>query len=56
MQTTKGRQLRLNTAPMQPHYEILISVFNPRPDIQRVHWNARAAAESESFTSSNSVV
>ncbi|XP_065076365.1 GPI transamidase component PIG-S-like isoform X1 [Ochlerotatus camptorhynchus] len=46
MQTSKGRQLRLNTAPMQPHYEILISVLNPRPDIQKIHWNARAAAEN----------
>ncbi|XP_062534059.1 GPI transamidase component PIG-S-like isoform X1 [Armigeres subalbatus] len=46
LQTSKNRQLRLNTAPMQPHYEILISVLNPRPDIQKVHWNARAAAEN----------
>lgn len=46
LQTSQHRQLRLNTAPMQPHYEILISVLNPRPDVQKIHWNARAAAES----------
>ncbi|XP_053686291.1 GPI transamidase component PIG-S [Sabethes cyaneus] len=46
MQTSKVRQLRLNTAPMQPHYDVLISVFNPRPDKQKVHWNVRLAAEN----------
>nr|XP_019537101.2 GPI transamidase component PIG-S isoform X1 [Aedes albopictus] len=46
LQTSQHRQLRLNTAPMQPHYEILISVLNPRPDVQKIHWNARAAAEN----------
>ncbi|XP_058467309.1 GPI transamidase component PIG-S-like isoform X1 [Malaya genurostris] len=46
MQTSKLRQMRLNTAPMQPHYDILISVFNPRPDKQNIHWNVRAAAEN----------
>ncbi|XP_058168870.1 GPI transamidase component PIG-S [Anopheles ziemanni] len=45
-QTTKGRQLRLNSAPLQPRYEVLITVLNPRPDLQKVHWNARAAAEN----------
>ncbi|XP_055523531.1 GPI transamidase component PIG-S-like isoform X1 [Wyeomyia smithii] len=46
MQTSKVRQLRLNTAPMQPQYDVLISVFNPRPDKQKVHWNVRLAAEN----------
>ncbi|XP_055586531.1 GPI transamidase component PIG-S, partial [Uranotaenia lowii] len=46
MQTSRGRQLRLNTAPMQQHYEVLVSVINPRPDRQKVHWNIRAAAEN----------
>ncbi|XP_058812173.1 GPI transamidase component PIG-S-like isoform X1 [Topomyia yanbarensis] len=46
MQTSKVRQLRLNTAPMQPNYDVLISVFNPRPDKQKIHWNVRAAAEN----------
>uniref|UniRef100_A0A2M4BID8 Putative gpi transamidase complex n=1 Tax=Anopheles marajoara TaxID=58244 RepID=A0A2M4BID8_9DIPT len=45
-QTSKGRQLRLNSAPLQPHYEVLITVLNPRPDLQKVHWNVRAAAEN----------
>ncbi|XP_058055557.1 GPI transamidase component PIG-S [Anopheles bellator] len=45
-QTTKGRQLRLNSAPLQPQYEVLITVLNPRPDLQKVHWNPRAAAEN----------
>uniref|UniRef100_A0A182Q707 GPI transamidase component PIG-S n=1 Tax=Anopheles farauti TaxID=69004 RepID=A0A182Q707_9DIPT len=46
-QTTKGlRQLRLNSAPLQSQYEVLITVLNPRPDLQKVHWNARAAAEN----------
>uniref|UniRef100_A0A182NLH8 uS12 prolyl 3-hydroxylase n=1 Tax=Anopheles dirus TaxID=7168 RepID=A0A182NLH8_9DIPT len=45
-QTTKGRQLRLNSAPLQPQYEVLITVLNPRPDLQKVHWNARAAADN----------
>uniref|UniRef100_A0A182JXQ6 uS12 prolyl 3-hydroxylase n=1 Tax=Anopheles christyi TaxID=43041 RepID=A0A182JXQ6_9DIPT len=45
-QTLMGRQLRLNSAPLQAQYEVLITVLNPRPELQRVHWNARAAAEN----------
>ncbi|XP_053679309.1 GPI transamidase component PIG-S [Anopheles nili] len=45
-QTTKGRQMRLNSAPLQSRYEVLITVLNPKPDLQKVHWNARAAAEN----------
>ncbi|XP_053657836.1 GPI transamidase component PIG-S [Anopheles marshallii] len=45
-QTMKGRQLRLNSAPLQSQYEVLITVLNPRPELQKVHWNARAAAEN----------
>uniref|UniRef100_A0A182NZD5 Uncharacterized protein n=1 Tax=Anopheles epiroticus TaxID=199890 RepID=A0A182NZD5_9DIPT len=45
-QTLMGRQLRLNSAPLQAQYEVLITVLNPRPELQKVHWNARAAAEN----------
>ena len=48
-QTLMGRQLRLNSAPLQAQYEVLITVLNPRPELQKVHWNARAAAESKVF-------
>lgn len=42
--------LRRNTytsSPPHAKYDILISVFNPRPDQQRVHWNVRNAIESQ---------
>lgn len=42
-----GQQIRHNSAPPQPNYDVLISVLNPRPDLQKVHWNVRLAAESE---------
>lgn len=33
--------------PPSSKYEILVSVFNPRPDQQKVNWNVRAAIESK---------
>ena len=44
--TARGRQARPNSAPLQPHYDVLVSVLNPKPDLQEVKWNVRAAVES----------
>lgn len=35
------------SAPPSAKYDILVSVFNPRPDQQHVHWNVRTAMESK---------
>lgn len=39
------------SAPPSAQYDVLVSVFNPRPDQHNVHWNVRSAMESyiESF-------
>lgn len=34
------------STPPQAKYDILVSVFNPRPDQQRVTWNVQSAIES----------
>lgn len=35
------------SAAPDPKYEILVSVFNPRPDQQTVKWDVRGAIESK---------
>lgn len=42
--TIDGKVLRHNTAPPQPHYNLLISVVNPNPELQALNWNLRLAA------------
>lgn len=37
-------------APPSANYDILVSVFHPRPDQQKVRWNVRAAIESKNHT------
>ncbi len=34
-----------NNIDPYPQYDVLISILNPRPDIQNVQWNVRAAIE-----------
>jgi len=43
--TIDGRKLRHKSAPPQPHYDILLSVINPNPELQTVKWNVKLAAE-----------
>lgn len=45
VKTFDGKQLRHNTPVPSPAYEVLISVLNPRPDLQTLHWNVQLAAE-----------
>lgn len=45
MKTFDGKQLRHNFPPPSPEYEIMISVLNPRPDLQILHWNVKKATE-----------
>lgn len=35
------------TAPPSAKYDILVSVFHPRPDQQKVRWGIRAAIDSK---------
>lgn len=42
-----SQALRHKTAAPQSHYDILITVMNPRPDLQNVKWNVRYAADSK---------
>lgn len=41
------RRSAYGSEPPSSKYEILVSVFNPRPDQQKVNWNVRAAIESK---------
>ncbi|XP_059610001.1 GPI transamidase component PIG-S-like isoform X1 [Phlebotomus argentipes] len=41
-----SKALRHKTAAPQSHYDILITIMNPRPDLQNVKWNVRYAAEN----------
>lgn len=41
-----GKQLRHNFPPPSPEYEVLVSVLNPRPDLQSLHWNVKKAIET----------
>ncbi|GAB0096551.1 PIG-S [Sergentomyia squamirostris] len=41
-----SQNLRHKTAAPQSHYDILITVMNPRPDLQDVNWNVRYAADN----------
>lgn len=43
--TFDGKQLRHNFPPPSPEYEVLISIVNPRPDLQTLHWNVKQATE-----------
>jgi phosphatidylinositol glycan class S len=43
--TFDGKQLRHTFPPPPPQYEVLISILNPKPDLQRLHWNVKQAAE-----------
>ena len=43
--TFDGKQLRHNFPPPSPEYEVLISIVNPRPDLQTLHWNVKQASE-----------
>lgn len=43
--TFDGKQLRHNFPPPPPEYEVLISILNPRPDLQKLHWNVMQASE-----------
>lgn len=43
--TFDGKQLRHNFPPPSPEYEVLLSVVNPRPDLQTLHWNVKQASE-----------
>lgn len=41
-----GKQLRHNFPPPSPEYEVLVSVLNPRPDLQSLRWNVKKAIET----------
>lgn len=43
--TFDGKQLRHTFPPPSPEYEVLISILNPRPDLQTLHWNVKQASE-----------
>lgn len=45
VRTFDGKQLRHNFPPPSPEYEVLISILNPRPDLQTLHWNVQQASE-----------
>lgn len=49
--TIKDIQTRTvqGSAAPSAKYDILVSVFNPRPDQQTVKWNVRAAIESKLY-------
>lgn len=46
VKTYDGKQLRHNFPPPSPEYEVLVSVLNPRPDLQSLHWNVKKAIET----------
>lgn len=46
VKTFDGKQLRHNFPPPSPEYEVLVSVLNPRPDLQLLHWNVKKAIET----------
>lgn len=45
VKTYDGQQLRHNFPPPSPEYEVLLSLLNPRPDLQSLHWNVKQATE-----------
>jgi GPI-anchor transamidase subunit S len=45
IKTFEGKELRHTYPPPSPEYDILISVLNPRPDIQTLNWNVKKATE-----------
>lgn len=42
-----GRRNLDSSAPPSANYDILVSVFHPRPDQQKVNWDVRTAIDSE---------
>lgn len=42
-----GRKNVDSSAPPSANYDILVSVFHPRPDQQKVNWDVRTAIDSE---------
>lgn len=46
VKTFDGKQLRHNFPPPSPEYEVLVSVLNPRPDLQTLNWNVKKAIEN----------
>ncbi|KAL7025641.1 hypothetical protein ACKWTF_013572 [Chironomus riparius] len=45
VKTFDGKQLRHNFPPPSPEYEIMLSILNPKPDLQTLHWNVKKATE-----------
>lgn len=47
LRNNDGKMRRTMDASVPPNskYDILVSVFHPRPDQQKVHWNVRAAID-----------
>ena len=45
VRTYDGKQQRHTFPPPPPEYEVLISILNPRPDLQNIHWNVKQATE-----------
>lgn len=43
--TIDGRSIRHKSAPPQPHYDVLISVLNPSPELQHLSWNVKHATQ-----------
>lgn len=43
--TITDRKIRHNIPPPQPNYDVVLSVLNPNPDLQKLNWNVRLAAE-----------
>lgn len=41
---SRNMNLHASAAPA-PKYDILVSILNPRPDQQNVHWNVQAAID-----------
>lgn len=42
---------KLTSSAPSPHYDILISVLNPRPSVQKINWDVRSAADSNFYYS-----
>lgn len=45
------RNARDSSAPPSAKYDVLISVFHPRPDQQKVYWDVRSAISSKLYYS-----
>lgn len=50
METSSTQRSRTTKdVTLSANYDLLVSVFNPRPDMQTVNWNVRTAIESNEF-------